>query len=144
MSADANKQTVIDMWKSFSSRDAANIEPFLCEDAVWIAPEDNATAKFLGVRSGMVGRDEINRFILEQFPKVFVSDVKLNFKGVYGDNETVIVEVELSATLSNGRPYQIDYCFIHELRDDRIVKIREFMDTYNAYRMIYGKDAMIS
>jgi uncharacterized protein len=143
MSADANKQTVIDMWKSFSSRKAANMEPFFSEDAVWIAPEDNATARFLGARSGMVGRAEIIRFIIEQFPKVFARDVRLNFNGVYGDKETVIVEVELSATVSNGRPYKIDYCFIHELRDGRVVKIREFMDTYNAHRMIYGKDATI-
>jgi ketosteroid isomerase-like protein len=83
MSADANKQIVIDMWKSFSSRDAARIEPFFSDDAVWIAPQDNATAKFLGERSGMIGRAQIVHFILEQFPKVFSRDVNLDFKGIY-------------------------------------------------------------
>jgi uncharacterized protein len=143
MSADANKQIVIDMWKSFSTRDAARIEPFLSDDAVWVAPQDNATAKFLGERGGMIERGRIVRFILEQFPKVFVRDVKLDFKGVYGDDETVVVELELSATVSNGRPYKNDYCFIHILRDGKVVEIREFMDTYNGHRMIYGNEATI-
>src|SRR5260370_12710808 len=115
MSADANKQIVIDMWNSFSSRDAARIEPFFSDDAVWIAPQDNATAKFLGERSGMIGRAQIVHFILEQFPKVFSRDVNLDFKGVYSDDETVVVEVVLSATVSNGRPYKNDYCYIHLL-----------------------------
>ncbi len=120
MSADANKQIVIDMWNSFSSRDAARIEPFFSDDAVWIAPQDNATAKFLGERSGMIGSAQIVRFILEQFPKVlrvFSRDVNLDFKGVYSDDETVVVELVLSATVSNGRPYKNDYCFIHILRE---------------------------
>jgi ketosteroid isomerase-like protein len=131
------------MWRSFSSRDAAKIEPFFSENAVWIAPQDNATAKFLGERSGMSGRARIVRFILEQFPKVFARDVKLDFKGVYGDGETVVVELVLSATIANGRPYKNDYCFIHVLRDGKVAEIREFMDTYNGHRMIYGNDATI-
>jgi ketosteroid isomerase-like protein len=143
MTADANKQIVIDMWKSFSTRDAARIEPFFSDDAVWVAPQDNATAKFLGERSGMIGSAQIVRFILEQFPKVFVRDVKLDFKGIYGDDETVVVELVLSATVSNGRPYKNDYCFIHILRDGKVVEIREFMDTYNGHRMIYGSEATI-
>jgi uncharacterized protein len=138
MSAAANKQIVIDMWRSLSSRDAAKIELFFSENAAWIAPQDNATAKFLGERGGMTGRAQIIRF-----PKVFERDVKLEFKGAYADGETVVLELVLSATVANGRSYKNDYCFIHVVKDGKVVEIREFMDTYNGHRMIYGNEATI-
>ncbi|MGP0057893.1 MAG: nuclear transport factor 2 family protein [Beijerinckiaceae bacterium] len=143
MSAETNTQIVIGMWKAFGSREAARIESFLAENAVWIAPRDNATAKFLGVPSGMTGRAEIVRFIVDQFPQIFSRDVKLDYKGVYTDGETVVVEATLSATVANGRPYRNDYCFIHVVKDGKVVEMREFMDTYSGHRMVYGNEATI-
>lgn len=143
MNAEANKQTVIEMWKTFSSRDGTKIERFLSEDAVWIAPPDNATAKFLGERGGMTGREQIVRFIVDQFRQVFARDVTLDFKGIYGDGETVVLEMTLGATIANGRPYRNNYCFVHVLKDGRVVEMREYMDTYNGHRMIYGHEATI-
>jgi uncharacterized protein len=113
MAITSNKQYVINMWKSFSSRERAKIETFLSQDAIWIAPKHNTTAKFPGVPSGMVGRAEIVRFLVEQFPTCFARDVKHDVKGVYGDGEIVVVEATLSATIANGRAYKNDYCFIH-------------------------------
>ena len=109
----ANKSRVIEMWQAFSSRDPAKIKPFLASGANWIAPPGNATAEFFGREAGMRGRDGIIRFILEDFRRLFSKDVQFDFKGIYGDGDTVIAEVTLSATLVNGRPYKNDYCFIH-------------------------------
>jgi uncharacterized protein len=137
----ANKNRVIEMWQAFSSRDPSKAEPFLASGAVWIAPPGNATAQYFGREAGMKGRDEIIRFIFEDFRKLFSSGVKTDFKGVYADDDTVITELTLSATLANGRHYKNDYCFIHALKDGRVVEIREFMDTYNGHRMIFGDAA---
>jgi ketosteroid isomerase-like protein len=139
-----NKNRVIEMWQAFSTRDPSKIEPFLASGAVWTAPPGNATAKFFGQVAGMKGRDEIIRFILEDFRKLFSRDVKIDFKGVYADGDTVVTEQTLSATLANGRHYQNDYCFVHALKDGQVVEIREFMDTYNGHRMIFGEAAAIS
>jgi len=138
-----NKSRVIEMWQAFSSRDPSKIEPFLASGAVWIAPPGNATAGFFGREAGMRGRDEIIRFILEDFPKLFARDVKIDFKGVYADGDTVVAELALSAGLVNGRHYKNDYCFVHALKDGRVVEIREFMDTYNGHRMIFGEAGAI-
>jgi ketosteroid isomerase-like protein len=138
-----NKSRVIEMWQAFSSRDTSKIEPFLAIGAVWSAPPGNATAKFFGQEGGMTGRAEIIRFIVEDFRRLFSRDVKFDFKGVYADGDTVVAEVTLSATLVNGRPYKNDYCFIHALKDGQVVEIREFMDTYNGFRMIFGEAAAI-
>jgi ketosteroid isomerase-like protein len=136
-----NKDIVVGLWKSFSARDETQMRNNLAEQAVWKAPRDNATAKFLGVPSGMNGREEIVRFIVDHFPRMFAQDVKADYKGVYADGDTVVVEMTLSATLANGRHYRNEYCFIHKLRDERVVEIREFMDTYNGHRMTFGDAA---
>ena len=138
-----NKDIVISLWKSFSTRDKAQMRNHLAEDAAWRAPADNATAKFLSMPSAMNGRDEIVRFIVEQFPRMYAQDVKADYKGVYADGNTVVVEMTLSATLANGRHYKNEYCFIHTLKDEKVVEIREFMDTYHGHRMIFGDAATI-
>jgi ketosteroid isomerase-like protein len=138
-----NKDIVIGLWRAFAARDPDGIRRHLAEDAVWRAPADNATAKFLGMSSGMRGREEIVRFIVEQFPSMFARDVKAETKGVYADGDIVVLEMTLQATLANGRPYRNDYCFICDLRDGWVVEIREFMDTYNGHRMTFGQAAVI-
>jgi ketosteroid isomerase-like protein len=74
---------------------------------------------------------------------MFTQDVKADYKGMYADGDTVVVEMTLSATLANGRHYRNGYCFIHKLKDERVVEIREFMDTYNGHRMTFGDAATI-
>jgi uncharacterized protein len=91
----------------------------------------------------MNGRDEIVRFIVDQFPRMYAQDVRADYKGVHTDGDTVVVEMTLSATLANGRHYKNEYCFIHTLKGEKVVEIREFMDTYNGHRMTFGDAATI-
>jgi ketosteroid isomerase-like protein len=115
----------------------------LAEAAVWTAPADNATARFLGMPSGMRGREEIVRFITDQLPRMFARDVRTDLKGMYADGDTVVIEMTISATLANGRAYKNEYCFIHQIADGKVVAIREFMDTYKGHRMTFGEAAII-
>jgi ketosteroid isomerase-like protein len=138
-----NKDVVIGLWRAFAARDEGQIQDHLAEEAVWTAPADNATAKFLGVPGGMKGRDQIVHFIVHQFPRMYAKDVRTDVKGVYADGDTVVVEVTISATLANGRPYRNEYCFIHKVAEQKVVEMREFMDTHNGHRMTFGSAATI-
>jgi ketosteroid isomerase-like protein len=69
------------------------------------------------------------RFLTSEFRTVFVSDVRIDLRGVYADGDTVIVEERMRATLANGGHYDNDYCFIFEMQDGRIRRVREYMDT---------------
>jgi ketosteroid isomerase-like protein len=44
----------------------------------------------------------------------------------------------MQATLANGRPYDNDYCFIFELTDGRIRRVREYMDTHRSRLAVLG------
>jgi hypothetical protein len=44
----------------------------------------------------------------------------------------------IAAMLANGRTYDNDYCFIFELRDGLIARVREYMDTQKGRACIFG------
>jgi ketosteroid isomerase-like protein len=45
----------------------------------------------------------------------------------------------MTATLANGNHYANDYCFVFELRGGLIHRVREYMDTARAHRMVFGE-----
>jgi uncharacterized protein len=138
MNALTKKQVVQEAWRAFASRDPVRIAAVFTERVEWVAPEGNATARALGHTSHMVGRDVVVRFLTQEFPKLFVDDVSVEFKGIYADGDTVILEERMRARLANGRTYDNDYCFIFTLSGDRISFVREHMDTQRGARCIFG------
>jgi len=61
------------------------------------------------------------------------------FNAFHADGERVVVEETMTATLANGNHYVNDYCFVFELRDELIHRVREYMDTARGHRMIFGE-----
>ncbi|MFI6173327.1 nuclear transport factor 2 family protein [Nocardia sp. NPDC051052] len=133
-----NKAVVRNAWKAFATHDFDAISACFTEDAEWLAPPNNATAAFLDGPSHLIGRAVIADFLAHGFPKLFVKDVAIAFRGFYADGDCVIVEETMSATLINGNAYENDYCLIFELRDGLIHRVREYMDTARGHRMIFG------
>ncbi|WIX88096.1 nuclear transport factor 2 family protein [Amycolatopsis sp. DG1A-15b] len=136
-----SRDIVENAWKAFATHDADRISAVFTEDAEWLAPPGNATALALGGSSHLVGRQAIVQFLAEDFPRFFVSDVTVTFTGFHADGERVIVEETMTATLANGNHYANDYCFVFELRDGLIHRVREYMDTARGHRMVFGETA---
>lgn len=139
MRSASNKQHVIDAWQTFRTRDAAKIAALFSESAAWLAPPNNATARALGGTHELHGRERIAHFIAVEFGQLFVRDVRVEYRGVHADHDVVVVEQTMSATLANGRHYQNDYCFVFELEDGLIKRVREYMDTARGERAIFGE-----
>ncbi|AFT99594.1 nuclear transport factor 2 family protein [Nocardia brasiliensis] len=136
--SETSKTIVQHAWKAFASHDFDRIAAFFTADAEWLAQADNATAVFLNGPSHMVGRDCIADFIANGFPKLFAKDVSIVFRGFYADGDRVTVEETMTATLANGNAYENDYCFVFELRDGLIHRVREYMDTARGHRMVFA------
>lgn len=128
-------------WRAFASHDAEQIATFFTSDAEWLAPAGNATAVALDAPSHMIGREAITRFLVDDFPRLFVGDVVVDFHGFYAEGSRVIVEETMSSTLANGNHYRNDYCFVFELRDGLIHRVREYMDTARGHRAVFGEPA---
>ncbi len=104
MNAEDNKRAAMATWKAFASRDPAEIAAMFTEDAEWFAPPGNATAAALNSTKHLMGKADIVQFISVDFGTLFAQDVKLDFKGFYGDGDVVVVEQRFRATLASGAP----------------------------------------
>ncbi len=136
-----NRDVVQRAWRAFARHDAGQIAAFFTEDAEWLAPAGNATAVALGIPSHLAGRDTIARFLADDFSRLFAREVTVTFRGLYADGSRVIVEETMTATLASGNAYTNDYCFVFELKAGLIHRVREYMDTARAHRMVFGRDA---
>jgi uncharacterized protein len=129
MKAESSKQLVVQAWEAFATRDPGRVRAVFAPDAEWLAPPGNATALALDGTHHLVGRDRIVRFLTIEFGTVFVAGVSVDFRGIYADGDTVLVEERMQATLAHGGHYDNDYCFIFELENGLIKRVREYMDT---------------
>jgi ketosteroid isomerase-like protein len=134
------KDTVLNAWKTFSTRDADQIASLFTPDAEWIAPARNATAVALAHTDHMTGPDQIARFIASEMHRLF-SEIDISFRAVHVDGDTVIIEERMRATLPGGRPYDNDYCFVFVVANGRIKQVREYMDTRKGWQMVFGAAA---
>lgn len=130
-----NKETVSEAWRAFASHDRARIGQLFTPDAEWFAPPGNAAARIVGTHH-LVGRERIARFIADEFPAIFGSEVSIDFRAVVGEGSTVVVEERMRAVLPSGRMYEVDYCIVFELYDGLIHRVREYLDTRRGLELL--------
>jgi uncharacterized protein len=130
----SSKQLVMHAWQAFASRDPSQVQAVFAPDAEWLAPPGNATALALDGTHHLIGRERIVHFLTCEFGTVFAADVSIEFRGLYADGDTVVVEQRMQATLAHGGHYDNDYCFIFELQNGLIKRVREYMDTQRGAR----------
>jgi len=135
MTPDSNKDLIRHAWGEFASGDPDRVRAVLTPDVQWLAPPQNATAMAIDGSHHLVGAERVIRFLTREFPSVFVADRSADMRGLFADRETVVAEVRMQATLASGGHYDNDYCFIFELRDGRIHRVREYMDTRRGAEM---------
>jgi ketosteroid isomerase-like protein len=136
------------LYAAYASGDAEKIDGLLHDEVVWTAPAGNATQVALGLGrpedagpprgSNDLHRNAIVTFMAYNFARFF-GDVENDFRTVVAAGEVVVVEHRLSATLPNGRSYVNDYCFVFEVRDGRVWRIREYMDTRGGWEQVFGE-----
>lgn len=144
------KETVAALYAAYASGDPARITELLHEDVIWVAPAGNATQVALGLGNASdagaprgnnnLGRTLIVQFMAHNFARLFLN-VKNEFRSMVAEGTLVFAEHRLSAQLPNGRDYVNDYCFAYEVRDGKVVKIREYMDTRGGWLQVFGNAA---
>ena len=138
MSSEDSRRVVMAAWEAFASRDSQRISAVFTKDAEWIAPKGNATAIALNSTDHMIGSEEIGRLLGTEIWKLFTEKVKVEFRGIYADGNVVIAEERMRASLANGNAYDNDYCFVFEVENGLISRVREYMDTAKGNRMVFG------
>lgn len=138
MDIDSTRSAAMGVWQAFMRRDPSAIRAVLTDDVEWFAPPGNATATALGVTHHMVGPDAIIQFIIDDFGRLFPNGLKIDPLTVTTEENRVVFEQRQSATLINGRAFDLTYVFIFEMHEGCVRRIREYMDTYDGHRQVFG------
>ncbi len=101
-----------------------------------LAPEATAEARgysqFKGKRDAamMIGG-------IEAFKALMPNGLSFKILSVTSNDNTVVVEAEGNAVTFDGTPYRNHYCFVHVLKDGKIVELREYFCGAHANEVLW-------
>ncbi|HEX8055066.1 MAG TPA: nuclear transport factor 2 family protein [Novosphingobium sp.] len=119
--SEANKQVALDFLKAMDVGDAALMDRCIGPDAVTIT-------KGFGQVSGWRNRETMLA-TTAAFGDVMPGGFRLKIGKVVAEGDTVVVEFEGNAVLSNGEPYCNQYVFIFTFEDGKIRQLNEYFCT---------------
>ncbi|HXZ89195.1 MAG TPA: nuclear transport factor 2 family protein [Candidatus Binataceae bacterium] len=126
MSVEANKELVAKTWDAFAKGDIKTAFANMSDEVSWLIPGN--LPNLSGLRKGKSAILEFARHAA----KIFPSGLKSEVKRVYGDGDTVIVEMTNRGKVFNGKDYENEYCFVFEVEAGKIRRVREYVDTQKA------------
>ncbi|MBA2675257.1 nuclear transport factor 2 family protein [Ramlibacter sp.] len=141
------KETVLALFAAYRSGDPERIAAMLHPQVLWIAPAGNATQVALGLGSAddagaPRGLNDLDHALIVDFMAHnyarFFCNVSIEVRLMLAQGDTVVVEHRMTAVLPNGRDYVNDYCFIYEVREGQVWRIREYMDTRGGWAQVFG------
>ena len=127
---DNNKKLVEDFFRILSSGSQDYLDFYTEESIIWTAGE-NAIG---GSRS----KSEVVGFaksILDSFP----DGISFNVVNLIAENDFVAAEVEGTAMHVSGKPYNNKYHFLFKINDNKIIELKEYMDTQLAVKVLLGE-----
>ena len=132
-SVEHNKEIAREFFAAMSRADVAKLDELYGEDfEIWTA----GTLPFSGTRGkadALAGMD----FVASLFPK----GIRFEIRAMTAEGERVAVEAESFGTHASGLPYHNTYHFLVVIRDGKIRRFKEYMDTMHADEVLVKASA---
>ncbi len=132
MSAEQNKEMVKATWTAFAKGDIKTAFGNMADNVSWLVP-----GNIPGVSGVKRGKDEILKF-MGAFASKIPEGMHSEITRAYADGDTVILELTNKAKVSNGKFYENEYCFVFEIENGKIRRIREYTDTQKAKDILFS------
>lgn len=121
-----NEQLVRDFFRNLSTGDLETVRPLWHPDGSWEAMVSGIPGA--GIHEG---RDEIIDEFLAPVRGMFVpGDPKVKVTNIFGKGNMVACETHTTGKFLSGADYNNRYCWILEIKDGLIFRLREYMDSY--------------
>ena len=130
MTSQEIKDMVTRTWELFCNGDLKSAFSNMSDDVSWLAP--GHLPELSGLHEGKSG---ILKF-MRKVGSVFPQGLKMEIRKTYCDGNTVVMELVDFGKVSNGKTYENDLCFVFEVNDGKIHRIREYSDTQKAADII--------
>lgn len=102
----------------------------LAHDATWWVLGDPGKVRVAGLRH----LPQIERFLVN-VRKIFPQGLEATIEGVTAEGERVAIEASSVARLGDGSIYRNRYHFLVRVQSQRIIEMREYLDTQYAYEV---------
>ena len=123
MSAEQNKELVTKTWRAFISGDLDTALANMSDEISWVIP--GSLQGISGVKRGKAAVREFGSGVKRAFPQGLNSEIaKVHAAG----DDTVIIELTNHGKAANGKDYRNEYCFVFELENGKIRRVREYVD----------------
>jgi uncharacterized protein len=132
MTAEEKKALVTRTWDAFGKGDIKSAFANMSDNVSWLVP-----GNLPGVSGLKRGKEEILKFMSgvgDTFPEGLQSEIRK----VHCDGDTVVVELTNRGKVRNGKQYENEYCFVFELEEGKIRRIREYVDTQKAREILFS------
>jgi ketosteroid isomerase-like protein len=126
--SEANKQTALKFLNAMSEGDAKGQAECLTQDAF------TNTMGFAGV-SGRRNRETMLATV-DAFREIVPTGFRPTYHKIVAEGDTVVVEWEGNAVLSNGQPYCNQYVFVFTFENGKIKQLNEYFCTVLADKTI--------
>ena len=122
--SEENKKIVKSFFESLSSGTNAYLDYYTDESEIWTAGQNaiggrRTKAEVESFADGILSRFEITSMIAE--------------------DDRVAAEVKGDAVHASGQVYQNEYHFLVRLKDNKIIELKEYMDTQLAAKVLLGE-----
>ena len=120
-----NEQAYLDFFETLSSGELEKIRAAFHDEAVWQVQVKGV----LGEGSHRGKKAIVDDFLAPVRGMFKPGDPKLNVTSVASQGSLVIGEIEARGTFADGRPYENLYVFALEVKDGKVWRLREYMDS---------------
>lgn len=132
--ANADEQLVLDFFEVLSSGDLEKLRGFYHDDSVW-----EPKVKDIAGAGRHVGMDIIDKFLAPVRGMFNPGDPKIHVHNMFSRDGWVCVESNSTGGLPDGKVYDNDYCWVFEVSNGKIDKMREYMDSHYTAKL-FGMD----
>jgi ketosteroid isomerase-like protein len=132
MAEEENKRLVLDTWAAISRGDIETFMRNLADDVAWTF---FGTHRFAGT---LRGKEELVAKLFAPLGEVLRDGIKVHVDSVTAEGERVVVEARGEAMTKSGQPYNNSYCLVTTVRDGKISRVREYLDS-ELVTAVFGK-----
>jgi uncharacterized protein len=122
MSAEQNKEIARKTWEAAVRGDVEAATANLSDEVSWLLPSS------VNPGGPLKGKQAVAGFI-KGLSTAFPGGLKTEIRRVYGDGDTVVMELSNSGQTAKGRQYDNEYCFVLEFEGGKVRRVREYTDT---------------
>lgn len=120
MSVEQNKDTARKMWEAAVRGDIETASANLSDEVSWLLP---------GAATGPLKGKQAAVGFFKSLGQAFPTGLKTDIRRVYGDGDTVVMELTNRGQTAKGRQYENEYCFVLEFEGGKVRRVREYTDT---------------